>query len=94
MLTAPVPWPRRLETDIQDDGAARGAWPTGLKSNTLPNGPYLFTWTGSRLLEGLGGRGYRHSDRVWHIDVLRAGGHVDGDGLARLTVPPAAGCCR
>src|SRR6266436_4328955 len=23
----------------------RGAWLTGLKSNTLLNGPYLFTWT-------------------------------------------------
>ena len=63
----------------------RGAWPTGLKSNTLLKKPNLFTLTWNpAVLEQLGGLLHRHADRVGHGDQLRTGGHLDDHGLARL----------
>ena len=44
----------------------RGAWLTGLKSNTLSNGPYVFTWTWNpAALQHLGGLLHRHADPGW-----------------------------
>src|ERR1035437_542598 len=72
----------------------RGAWPTGLKSNTLSAGPYLFTWTWKPACW-----------RVWvawatgipiGLGTLTSWGPVDTWTLMvspGWKVEPAAGCC-
>src|SRR5260370_24658446 len=77
----PIWW---SEADVEDDGAAaRRLADRAEVEHLVKQAVPVHLDLESRRLKDLGRLPNRHPDRVRHVYFLRAGGHVDGNGLAR-----------
>src|SRR5260370_30694953 len=77
----PIWW---SEADVEDDGAAaRRLADRAEVEHLVKQAVPVHLDLESRRLKNLCRLPHRHPDRVRHVYFLRAGGHVDGNGLAR-----------